>query len=484
MNEWRTYFENLLNFKSHISQDYEAIPLTLEDLPIHQGPTTTEEVEQAIKQQKNGKFSGLDYAITSDVFKYGGKWITNQLRDICNDIYENQQTPTQFNTNIIIPIPKKGNKTLMTNDRGISLMSVAAKTYNRILLNRIRELLGSIFRVNQAGFRKERSGIDQIHIISRILAGAIDKQLPIFITFVDFMKAFDSINRLVMFNILRHYGVPLKIVKAIEAIYHHSKSVVLVDGNISEEFNVTTDVLQGDTLALFLFIIVIDYIMKNAQLDHANDEGECGFITNERQPATIIHDLEFSDDITLLESTFERAPSQLTKTVEWANKAGLQINTIKTQALTNQTTNNKTLKLDGHNIEWINNFKYFGSMILSSETNINAWKNQAWKAFWKMKNSWKSTTIPIYLKINVFRASCLSILLYGSESWIITSKIEKTLNSFDTSYYRIILNIKQLDKISNNTIYKTVKQEPLTQTIQQQQLRFIGYCLRRNKKTN
>ena len=75
-----------------------------------------------------------------------------------------------------------------------------------------------------------------------------------------------------MFNILRHYGVPLKIVKAIKAIYHHSKSVVLVDGNVSEEFNVTTDVLQGDTLAPFLFIIVIDYMLKNAQLDHANDE--------------------------------------------------------------------------------------------------------------------------------------------------------------------------------------------------------------------
>ena len=119
-------------------------------------------------------------------------------------------------------------------------------------------------------------------------------------------------------------------------------------------------------------------------------------------------------------------------------------------------------------------------MILSSERDIKARKSQAWKACWKMKNIWKSTTIPIHLKINIFRASCLSILLYGSESWIITSKIEKTLNSFATSCYRIILNIKQLDKISNNTTYKIVEQEPLTQTIQRRQLRFIGHCLCRN----
>ena len=110
MNEWRTYFENLFNLKSDTSHDYKAMPSVLEDLPIHQSPITTEDVEQAIKQPKNGKSSGFDYAITPEVLKYGGKWTTNQLRDICNDIYENQQTPTQFNINTIIPIPKKETK--------------------------------------------------------------------------------------------------------------------------------------------------------------------------------------------------------------------------------------------------------------------------------------------------------------------------------------------------------------------------------------
>ena len=110
MNEWRTYFENLFNLKSDISHDYKAMPSVLEDLPIHQSPITIEEVEQAIKQLKKGKSSGFDYAITPEVLKYGGQWLTNQLRDICNDIYENQQTPTQFNINTITPISKKETK--------------------------------------------------------------------------------------------------------------------------------------------------------------------------------------------------------------------------------------------------------------------------------------------------------------------------------------------------------------------------------------
>jgi hypothetical protein len=277
----------------------------------------------------------------------------------------------------------------------------------------------------------------------------------------------------------------MKMVKAIQAIYNNSRSAVLVDGHISQEFDITTGVLQGDTLAPFLFIIVIDYVMKNAETEHTNEQGEHGFVTHRRQskrhPATTIHDLAFADDIALFESDFDRAQTQLNTTTKWANKVGLQVNIKKTQALTNQNINNKSMQINGEDIQWVDNFKYLGSMVLSSNTDIKVRKGLAWKAFWKLRNIWKSTTVPTKLKINIFKASCISILLYGSESWILTKTLEKSLNSFATSCYRIILNIKRLDKISNNRIYEMVKQEPLVQTIQRRQLRFIGHCLRRNQ---
>jgi hypothetical protein len=119
------------------------------------------------------------------------------------------------------------------------------------------------------------------------------------------------------------------------------------------------------------------------------------------------------------------------------------------QALTNQNTNNKPIQLNGQSIEWVENFKYLGSMMLSSTTDIKVRKGQAWKVFWKMKNICKLTTILIHLKINIFKASCLSILLYGWENWIITNKLESTLNSFATSCFRIMLGIKRLDTIQN-----------------------------------
>ena len=92
------------------------------------------------------------------------------------------------------------------------------------------------------------------------------------------------------------------------------------------------------------------------------------------------------------------------------------------------------------------------------------------------KEEWKA------LKMFIFKVSCLSILLYDSESWIITQKLADRLNSFGKNLFRIIQRIKWQDKISKETIYRNTKQEPIVQTIQRRQLRFIEHCLRRDKE--
>ena len=66
-----------------------------------------------------------------------------------------------------------------------------------------------------------------------------------------------------MWKILRHYGIPEKIVNAMQCLYETSTSSVQLNGQLSEPLNVNSGVLQGDTLAQFLFIVVLDFILHN-----------------------------------------------------------------------------------------------------------------------------------------------------------------------------------------------------------------------------
>ena len=84
------------------------------------------------------------------------------------------------------------------------------------------------------------------------------------IIFIDFRKAFDSINRDRMFEILRAYGIPSSVVDAIQVMYKDTYAKVLTPEGETNAFKIDTGVLQGDPLAPFLFIIVLDYALRTS----------------------------------------------------------------------------------------------------------------------------------------------------------------------------------------------------------------------------
>ena len=97
-----------------------------------------------------------------------------------------------------------------------------------------------------------------------------------------------------------------------------------------------------------------------------------------------------------------------------------------------------------------------------------------------MKDIWKAkpTNISVELKVRLFKASCLAILLYGSETWTLTKQQKQVLNSFATSCYRIMLGIKRMDHVTNETIYALVNEKPLSLVIARRQLTWVGHMLR------
>lgn len=483
LDEWRSYFEQLLNAKpkqpppeAHAIITNCVIPKF--DTTKYEFDTTDfklSEVQIAIAALKNNKAPGSDDVVTAELLKNGGSFIASTLLSLCNAIMSGADPPWQWTTNKIVPIPKKGDISLMTNYRGISLMSTGAKIYNRLLLNRLRPIIDTVLRNNQAGFRQGRSTVGQICALRRIFEGAQHKQLPLVATFVDFKKAFDSVNREAMFNIMRGYRIPERLVKATKKMYDNSKAVVSINGKNSNSFDITTGVLQGDVLAPFLFILVIDYVMRNCESTH-------GFTykpgSTTRHPPHLINDLDFADDIVLLENLISIANDQIQKLNDEALKIGLEINIDKTEVMLFNQKENGKVNLNNIPLKTVVDFKYLGAHMASTALDFEHRNGQAWSAYNKLRKIWEAQHIPINLKVNIFQASVISILLYGCESWIVDATLEARINSFAMNCYRSFLNVKRLDHITNKEILRRVNMPPLINVVRQRQLGWLGHTLR------
>ena len=472
---WLHHFQNLLGKQPTVPDtNFDITPVVEGILPIEVNEFTLEEVESALNQAKSGGAIGLDN-IPLELWK--SKQFRSHLLEICNRALIQHEIPSQWSMSAIIPIPKKGDLSQPANYRGISLSCIGAKVYNRMILNRIRPYVDPLLRWNQNGFREKRSTISQILALRRIIEGMKERNLPLAAVFIDFSKAFDSVHRDRMFDILSAYGIPDIIVKAIKVIYDNSSAIVISPDGETEPFKISAGVLQGDTLAPFIFITVLDYIMRYALTDIHD---ETGILLEPRRsrryPEIRLHDLDFADDIALLATSISKAECLLQSVEAASNAVGLHLNEGKTKTLLINipaTDSVKTTK--GAELENVSEFKYLGAYVPDSFQDFRCRKAQAWTACNKLHKIWKSG-LDRTTKIRFFRACVESILLYGSETWTISKKMEDRINGCYTRLLRRVFNISWRDHIPNSVVYGDIP--PVTSTIRQRRLRFAGHCMR------
>src|ERR1700733_9396815 len=115
---------------------------------------------------------------------------------------------------------------------GCTLLSIPGKVLASVILRRIQEAVDDILRQHQAGFRRNRSCNDQIFTLRQIIEKCVAGNTNVLINFIDFQKAFDSIQRPTVWNILRQYGIPEKIIDIIKGKYKDSRCTVRVEGNL------------------------------------------------------------------------------------------------------------------------------------------------------------------------------------------------------------------------------------------------------------
>ena len=141
-------------------------------------------------------------------------------------------------------------------------MSVPGKVLKRIILERMKGEVDKTLREEQAGVRQDRSCTDQVTALRILGEQSIEWNSSLYVNFVDYEKAFDSLDRETFWKILRHYGVPMKLVNMIKNSFEGMSCRVIHDGQLTKNFEIRTGMRQGCLLSPFLFILAIDWIMK------------------------------------------------------------------------------------------------------------------------------------------------------------------------------------------------------------------------------
>ena len=224
--EWASYFKNLsykksldidLDFKNKLaSKEQENYLLNDLDYPI-----TEKELHDQISRLKVSGSSSLDL-ISNQMIRTGRYYLTPFLLKLYNACLDKSYFPRDWNIGLLTPIYKKGPKNDPGNFRGIAITSTLGKILTAILQSRLVSFLtdGNKLNENQSGFLPGHRTSDNIFILSQFME--LNKKLknPIFLAFIDFKKAFDTVWHGGLLLKLLNKGIGGKFYNLIKSIYN------------------------------------------------------------------------------------------------------------------------------------------------------------------------------------------------------------------------------------------------------------------------
>ena len=397
----------------------------------------------------------------------------HKIHELCNRAWQETTIPDEWGKSILVPIPKKGDLSDCSNYRTISLISHMGKILLMVLLNRLKQYLDPYLAEGQAGFRKDRSTIHQILILRLLAEKAKRNGKKIYNCFIDFQKAFDTVEHKVIWAVLRSYGVDNKMVTLLEKIYEKSQSAVRLGTDIGEWFKTSVGTRQGDPLSPLMFIAYLDRVMDKIKQENSgvNISG------------TQVNNLRFADDIDLLDEDCDSLHQQMEKIKQVSEQAGLIMNTTKTKTM---VFGNKQIEEEIHvkdmKIENVEKFEYLGSLLTwdnNCSEEIGRRINKAIGAMSNLNHIWKTTNIKVENKLKLLKTCVFSTLLYASETWTVKEKDKKKLLAFEMKCYRRILGIRWKDMVRNTDVRKKISaNETIIDIIKKKKLRLFGHICR------
>ena len=469
---WIEHFQSVLNQPSPCTTfTPDQYAEEVHTLDVNEEAITPHEVQQAVTSLKNNKAPGID-EVSAELLKHGGNSVILWLTNILNQIWRNRKVPRDWRKGIIVKVPKKGSLSDCNNWRGITLLSVPGKVFCKVLLNRLKNAVDGAIREEQAGFRPGRSCSEQIFILRNIIEQSVEFQTPLYINYVDFKKAFDSIHRPSLWKIVASYGIPDQFIAIFKDLYEGSSCCIQNSNGISAPFDILSGVKQGCILSPFLFTIVIDFVLRRSM------ENETYGIPwrNKR-----LCDLDFADDIALLSENKDTLQEMTNALDQNAQRVGLHISSNKTKSMSISTRTNASLTLGGGQLEDVAQFTYLGSRLdndgdASSDVNVRIGK--AAGVFRRLHPVWNRNLVSITTKIKLYMSIVVPTAIYACETWKSTARITHLLNVFHQRCLRKLMKISWRDHITNESVLRRAKLRALSDIVAERRLRLAGHILR------
>ncbi|MEW8546453.1 MAG: reverse transcriptase family protein, partial [Candidatus Thiodiazotropha sp.] len=409
------------------------------DIPIYfEAPIQVCEVEHAVKRLKLNKSAGID-DIPAEVLK--SKHLLNMLCSLYNRCFSLGRIPKIWNRGIIVPVPKS-----TTSDardpmsyRGINITPAIYKLYCNILNDRLMkwEQENSVVSDVQNGFRKGRSTIDHVLALTSIIETRKLKRQPTFAAFIDFRKAYDAINRKLLFKKLGDLGVSGRMFGAITSLYDNVNCCVRLNGIKTEWFEVTCGLKQGCNLSTILFNLYINDIVEKIK---ATNKG----IDIDGEKVSI---LLYADDLILLASSESDLQLMLNELNIWCDDNKMTINEDKSNVMhfrpNSMAKTGKAFKCGEKTLNLVDRYKYLGLLLtehLNYEEMAKHVAKSASRALSLVIAKYKSCggfAFGTYTKL--YETMVWSIISYGASIW--GSREYNCINSVQLKAARFFLGV-------------------------------------------
>ena len=390
-----------------------------------------QELNNAFAKMKTGKAAGPDH-ILGEYLKSFRNVAESTMLKIINLIFSNHIYPSTWDKNFLKPIYKKLDVKLPENYRGLAIGPAFAKLFSFILLNRLNKYIDSkkLITPNQIGFMKGSRTSDHVFLLKTIIDKVVKNDgKNLYAAFIDFKKAYDTVDRYVLLERLKVLGINGLMLQNIEAMYLKTEYLVKYKNGYLDPISSSVGLKQGCPLSPMLFNLYIDDVVN------IFDES-CEPITI--QGKEISHFL-YADDLVLLSSSEKGLQTGLDRLHNFANKKHLTVSIDKSKTMIFNKTGKlikRMFKIGGENLEPVRTFCYLGYDINASGANNTVIANiydKASKAMQPLLRTAARFNLPVKTMIRLFDAYISPIMLYNVENWGELSK--KKLQNFTTETF-------------------------------------------------